>query len=125
MEMMVDPQGQINHFFGFRNDFGAAAKTGEEMADVAVVLLDRESQVFAGEELIFRDEPVETFPIVGEESFAFDTNFVEELLTGGVITATQHPGDGSPSDRVIRSPNPQLASLFLRKCHSSSSVITT
>ena len=43
VEMVVDPQGQINHLFGFGNDFGATAKTSEEMADVAVILLDRES----------------------------------------------------------------------------------
>jgi hypothetical protein len=35
-------------------------------------------------------------------------------LTGGIITATKkHPGDGAASDRIIRPPNPQLASLFL------------
>src|ERR1700739_4601941 len=61
------------------------------------------------------DKPMEPFPVVGEEGFAFDADFIEELLTGGVITATKHPGDGAASDRVIRAPNPELASLFLRK----------
>jgi hypothetical protein len=82
------------------------------MADVAVVLLDGEGQVFAGEELVFGDETVKAVPVVGEESLAFEADFIEEHLTGDVITATKHPGDGAASDRVIRAPNPELASLF-------------
>jgi hypothetical protein len=113
---MIDAQGQIDHLHGFGNDFGPAAKAREKMADVAVVLLDGERQVFAREELVFGDETVEPFPVVGEESLAREADFIEELLTGGVITATKHPGDGAASDRVIRAPNPELASLFLRKC---------
>ena len=50
---MIDAQGQINHLHGFGNDFGTAAEAREKMADVAVVLLDGEGQVFAGEELVF------------------------------------------------------------------------
>ena len=68
---------------------------------------------------------MEALPIVGDEGLAFEANFIEELLTGLVITATQHPGEGSPSDRVIGPPNPELASLFLRKCHISSRVMMT
>ena len=58
---MIDAQGQIDHLHGFGNDFGPAAKAREKMADVAVVLLDREGQVFAGEELVFGDETVKPF----------------------------------------------------------------
>ena len=112
--MMIDAQRQINHFHGFGNDFGTAAEAREKMADVAVVLLDGEGQVFAGEELVFGDETVKAFPVVGEEGLALEADFIEELLTGGIITATKHPGDGATSDRVIRAPNPELASLFLR-----------
>src|ERR1700753_3367451 len=122
---MIDAQGQIDHLHGFGNDFGTAAEAREKMADVAVVLLDGEGQVFAGEELVFGDETVKAFPVVGEEGLALEADFIEELLTGGIITATRHPGDGAASDRVIRAPNPELASLFLRKCPTSSSVITT
>ena len=125
MKVMIDAQGQIDHLHSFGNDFGPAAEAREKMADVAVVLLDREGQVFAGEELVFRDETVKAVPVVGEEGLAREADFIEELLTGGVITATKHPGDGAASDRVIRAPNPELASLFLRKCHISSSVIMT
>src|SRR6201987_203495 len=123
MEVVIDAQGQINHLHGFGNDFGAAAKAREKVADIAVILLDREGHVFAGDELVFGDKPMEPFPVVGEEGFAFDADLIEELLTGGVITATKHPGDGAASDRVIRAPNPELASLFLRKFHISSSVV--
>ena len=113
MKVMIKPQGQIDHNGDFGDDLGAAAETGDEVTNVAVVLLDGESQVFAGEELILRNEAVKPFPIVGQEGFALDANFIEELLTGGIITATKHPGDGAPTHRVIRSPNPELFSLFL------------
>ncbi len=125
VEVVVKPQGKIDHFFCFGYDLGLAAEAGEKVTDVAVVLLDQESQVFAGKELVFRDAAVIAFPVVGKEGFAFETDFGEELAAGFIITATKHPGDGSASDRVIGPPNPELASLFLRKCHISSSVITT
>ena len=86
---MIDAQGQIDHLHGFANDFGTAAEARKKVADIAVVLLDRESQVFAGEELILRNEAVKPFPAVGQEGFALDPNFIEELLTGGIITATK------------------------------------
>ena len=125
MKVMIKPQGQIDHEGDFGDDLGAAAETGDEVTNVAVVLLDGEGQVFAGEELILRNEAMKAFPIVGQEGFALDPNFIEELLTGGIITATKHPGDGAPMHSVRRSPNPEFLSLFLRKCHISSSVRTT
>ena len=124
MEVVIKPQGQIDHLDGFGDDLGAAAEARPEMANVAVVLLDGKGQVFAGEERVLGDEAMETLPIVGDEGLAFEANFVDELLAGLVITATQHPGDGSPRNRVIGPPNPELASLFLRKCHISSSVMS-
>ena len=125
MKVMIDAQGQIDHLHGFGNDFGTAAEAREKMADVAVVLLDGEGQVFAGEDLVFGDETVKAVPVVGKEGLALEADFIEELLTDGIITATKHPGDGAASDRVIRAPNPELFSLFLRKCHISSSVMMT
>ena len=125
MKVMIKPQGQIDHEGDFGDNLGAAAETGDEVTNVAVVLLDGERQVFAGDELILRNEAVKPFPAVGQEGFALDPNFIEELLTGGIITATKHPGDGAPMHRVIRSPNPELFSLFLRKCHIPSSVRMT
>ena len=112
MKVMVKPQGQINHESAFGDDFAAAAEARHEMANVAVVLLNGEGQILAGEELICGNEAMEAFPIVGQEGFAFNPDFREELLTGGIITATKHPGDGAPMHRVICSPNPQLFSLF-------------
>jgi hypothetical protein len=125
VEVVINPQGEIDHFLNFGNDLGFAAKASEEMADIAVILLDGKGQVFTREKLVFGDEPMEAFPIVGDEGRAFEPNFINEPLTGFVITATKHPGDGSASDRVVRAPNPELASLFLRKCHISSSVMMT
>ena len=45
MEVVVNPQGQIDHLDGFGDDLGTAAETGQEMANVAVVLLDGKGQV--------------------------------------------------------------------------------
>ena len=125
VEMMINPQGQINHFDDLGDDLRAASEPCEEMTNVAVVLFDRDGQVFACEELVLRDEAMIAVPIIGDERFAFDADFVEEFLARGVITATKNPGDGSPSNRVIGSPNPQFFSLFFTKCHISSSVTTT
>ena len=78
---MIKAQGQIDHEGDFGDDLGAAAKASEEVANVAVVLLDAEGQVFAGEELVFGDQAMEAFPVVGQEGFAFDADFIKELLT--------------------------------------------
>ena len=51
------------------------------MADVAIVRLDENGQVVAGEELIFGDEAMKTLPIVGQECLAFEADFIEKLLT--------------------------------------------
>jgi hypothetical protein len=107
MKVMIKPQGQIDHEGDFGDDLGAA-KAGNKVTNVAVVLLDRESQVFAGEELILRNEAVKAFPVVSQEGFALDPDFIEELLTGGIITATKQPGDGAPTHSVIRLPNPEF-----------------
>ena len=65
MKVMIKPQRQIDHEGDFGDDLGAAAETGDKVTNVAVVLLDGEGQVFAGEELILRNEAVKSFPIVG------------------------------------------------------------
>ena len=78
---MIDAQGQIDHFHGFGNDFDPAAEAREKIADVAVVLLDGEGQVFTGEELVFGDETVKAVPVVGEDGLALEADFIEELLT--------------------------------------------
>ena len=44
------------------------------MADLAVVLLDREGQVLAGEVPLLRDQAVEALPIVGEEDVPLDAD---------------------------------------------------
>ncbi len=118
MEVVVDPQRQIDHFDDLGDDLRAAAEPCEKVADVAVVLFDGDGQVFAGEELVIRDESVITLPIIGDERLAFDADFVEEPLACGVITATKNPGDGSPSNRVIGSPKPKFLSLFLQSATS-------
>ena len=82
------------------------------MADVAIVLLDGNGQIFAGVELRLRDETVVALPIVGDEGLAFETDFVEEFFASRVITAAKNPGDGFPSNWVISSPNPELTSFF-------------
>src|SRR3954468_21090818 len=90
------------------------------MADVAVVLLDREGQVLAGEQLSLRDQPLEAFPIVRQEDVAFDADLVEQSPAGRVITPTQLPGQGSPCHRVVGLPEPNLVFFPFTKCHISS-----
>jgi hypothetical protein len=41
VEVVINPQGEIDHFFGLGNNLGLAAEASEKMADIAVVLLDR------------------------------------------------------------------------------------
>src|SRR3954447_21640945 len=82
------------------------------VADVAVVLLDREGQVLAREELLGRDQPVEALPVVGHEDVALDADLVEKSPTGRVITPTQLPGQGSPCHRIKGPPEPNL--VFFR-----------
>jgi hypothetical protein len=78
---MIDAQGQIDHLPGFGNDFGTAAEARENMADVAVVQLDGEGQVCAGEELVFGDETVKAAPVVSEDGLVLEADFIAELLT--------------------------------------------
>ena len=112
VEMMIEAQGEIDNLLGFGDDLGAASESREDVSDIAVVLLDGDGEVLAGEELRFRDDPVKPVPVVGDEGFAFQSDLVEEFAAGRVITATSDPGQGSPSDRVKGSPNPELSSLF-------------
>jgi hypothetical protein len=118
VEVVVDPQRQIQHYFhGVGDHLRAATEPREKMTNVAVVLLDGDGQVFAGEELALRNEAVITLPIIGDEGLAFDANFVEQMFACGVITATKNPGDGSPSNRVIGSPKPEFLSFFYKMPH--------
>ena len=103
---MIKPQGKINHLGGLGNNLGAAAETRQEVADVAVVLLDGEGQVLAGEELVVGNDPVEALPVIGDEGFALDPNLVEKPAEGSVVTPTQYPGDGTAGNGVVRAPNP-------------------
>src|SRR3954463_12824455 len=118
--MVQEPERRVDHVSGARGDLRAATKTGEIVADVAVVLLDREGQVLAREELLRRDQPVEAFPVVGQEDVALDADLVEKSAAGRVITPTQLPGQGSPCHRVVGPPEPNLVFFPFTKCHISS-----
>src|SRR5512135_1317024 len=115
-----EAQGFIDHVPGARGDLGAAAEASEIVADIAVVLLDGEGQVLAGEELIVGDEAMEAFPVIGQEDVAFDADLVEKPLDGVIITPTQLPGQGSPCHRIIGPPDPNLVFFPSTKCHISS-----
>ena len=47
VEVVVDPQRQIDHFDDLGDDLCATAEPCEKVADVAVVLFDGDGQVFA------------------------------------------------------------------------------
>src|SRR3954463_8061188 len=97
--MVQEPERRVDHVSGARGDLRAATKTGEIVADVAVVLLDRGGQILASEQLLRRNQPVEAFPVVGQEDTALDADLVEESAAGRIITPTQLPGQGSPCHR--------------------------
>src|SRR3954466_7340477 len=118
--MTEQPERPVDHVAGARGDLGAAAEASEVVADVAVVLLDREGQVLAGEVLFLRDEPAEALPVVGDEDVAFDADLVEQSPASRVITPTQLPGQGSPCHRIVGSPEPNLVFFPFTKCHISS-----
>ena len=118
--MVQEPERRVDHVTGARGDLGAATKTGQIVADVAVVLLDREGQILAGEELLRRNQPVKAFPVVGQEDTALDADLVEKSAAGRIITPTQLPGQGSPCHRVKGPPEPNLVFLPFTKCHISS-----
>src|SRR3954454_1984734 len=119
-QVAEQPERPVDHVAGARGDLGAATEAGEVVADVAVVLLDREGQVLAGEELLLRDQPVEALPVVGQEDVALDADPLEKSPAGRVITPTQLPGQGSPCHRVEGPPEPNLVFLPSAKCHISS-----
>ncbi len=52
MEVVVKAQGQIDHFLSLGDDLGTTTATRKEVANIAIVLLDGEGQVFAGEQLL-------------------------------------------------------------------------
>src|SRR3954452_9823566 len=118
--MVQEPERRVDHVTGARGDLGAATKTGEIVADVAVVLLDREGQILAGEELLLRNQPMKAFPVVGQEDTALDADLVEKSAAGRIITPTQLPGQGSPCHRVKGPPEPNLVFVPFTKCHISS-----
>src|SRR5215211_7941002 len=119
-QVAEQPEGAIDHVPGARGDLRAAAEAGEVVADLAVVLLDREGQVLAGEKLFLRNDPMEAFPVVRHEDVALDPDLVEKSPAGRVITPTQLPGQGSPCHRVVGPPEPNLVFFPSTKCHISS-----
>src|SRR3954449_4313686 len=118
--MVQEPERRVDHATGARGDLGTATKTGEIVADVAVVLLDREGQILASEELLRRNQPVKAFPVVGQEDTALNADLVEQSPASRVITPTQLPGQGSPCHRVVGPPEPNLVFFPFTKCHISS-----
>src|SRR5215213_6644306 len=116
--MVQEPERRVDHVTGARGDLRPAAEASEVMADVAVVLLDREGQILAGEKLLRRNQAVEAFPVVGQEDTTRDADLVEESPAGRVITPTQLPGQGSPCHRVVGPPEPNL--VFFRSRSATS-----
>ena len=117
-EVVEESQGQIDHFPAARTDLRAASKPCEIVSNIAVVLLDPEGQVLAGEELRLGDAAVVTVPVVRQEDPAFDADFREELLAGRIVTLTQNPVQGSPFERIEGSPEPAFVFFHRRNATS-------
>ncbi len=109
MVVMIEPQAEINHPRAFRDDLGPAPKAGQEMSDVAVVTFDGNGEVLAGEQLVRRDQPMISVPVVGDEGDPRRSCLGEKPAAGCIITAAQNPGHSSPADRIIGAPEPKRA----------------
>lgn len=107
MVVVVEPQAEIGHPRTFGDALGPAPKAGEEMSDVAVVTLDRDGKVPAGEQLLRGDQPMISVPIVGDEGDPRRSRLGEKLAAGCIITAAQNPGHSSPADRITGAPEPK------------------
>src|SRR3954451_17957225 len=118
--MVQEPERRVDHVSGARGDLRAATKTGEIVADVAVVLLDREGQILAGEELLRRNQPVKAFTVVGQEDTAREADLVEKSAAGSIITPSQLPGQGSTCHMFVGPPEPGIVFFPFTKCHISS-----
>src|SRR3982751_2098494 len=93
--MVQEPERRVAHVSGARGDLRAATKTGEIVADVAVVLLDREGQILAGEELLRRNQPVKAFPVVDLHDLA---RRLARGLRRGLAGGAQPPVDRDVAD---------------------------
>src|SRR3954471_19953228 len=67
MVLMIESQAEIDHSRPFRDNLGPATKAGQEMSNVAVVALDGNREVLAGEQLFRGDQPMISVPVVGGE----------------------------------------------------------
>jgi hypothetical protein len=90
VELVVDPQRQIDHFDDLGDDLRAAAEPRWKVADVAAVLFDGDGQVFSGEKLVVRDEAVIALPIIGDERLAL------RRFCRGAFGMWRHHGDQEP-----------------------------
>lgn len=77
------------------------------MSDVAIVTLDRDGKVLAGEPLLRGNQPMISVPIVGDEGDPRRSGLGEKLAAGCIITAAQNPGHSSSVDRIIGAPEPK------------------
>ena len=102
--VVVQLQSGRDHLLALRDDLRPAMEAGDVVADVAVILLDGESKVFAGMELFFGYEPVEALPVVRDKDFTFHSDFVEELPAGLVVALAKDPAKSSFSNRIESSP---------------------
>src|SRR3954465_5781801 len=86
------------------------------VADVAVVLLDREGQVLAREQSILRDQPVEALPIVRQEDVALDADPAEQSPAGALTTP---PPPLVRSRRQVPSSRPPSSQARVRRATGS------
>jgi hypothetical protein len=64
---MIEADGSFNHFLAPGGGFRAPDETGQGMADVGVRGLDGEGQILAVKMPLFRQQPEEPAPLVGDE----------------------------------------------------------
>ena len=75
LQVVQQAQRQVHPGAALGHDLGPAPQARQAVPDVAVVLLDGERQVLAGEQLLRRDHAVVAFPTVGDERLASESLF--------------------------------------------------
>lgn len=120
-----EAEGKIDHFAGSGNNFGTTGEASNPVAGVAVVALNGQSMFFA--DLVLRgwDHLAEALPPVGMIETMGMLYFSPEFFKGRSVTTANHPGDTAALVTSIGLPDPEFLRFFSRKCHISSSSIST
>jgi hypothetical protein len=118
--------GQIDHFLGPGDHDRASLKTPKPMALPAVVPLNPMGLGFTHPQLPRGHDSRIRLPVIGTvERYVPRGEAIDQLLQGCVITTPTFPVQELACSTIQSVPDPEFATFFWRKCHISSSFMTT